>query len=88
MNQDKSAISTRLANDISDAHDDWLEECAGVRDAAARLSTACRADGPTAFAAYMAALDREERAAESYEAFVRRAGVLSQRLNPARVEAA
>ena len=88
MNQEKSAISTWLANDITDAHDDWLEECAGVRVAAARLSTPCRADGATAFAAYMAALDREERAAESYEALVRRAGVLSQRPIPARLEAA
>ena len=88
MNQDKSGTSTRLANHIRDAHDDWIEECAGVRDAAARLSTACRADGATAFAAYVAALDREERAAESYEAFVRRAGVLSQRPKSARLEAA
>ena len=88
MSHDKSAISTRLADDIIDAHDDWLEECTGVRVAAARLSTACRADGATAFAAYTAALDREERAAASYEALVRRARVLSQHQKPARLEAA
>ena len=51
-----------------DAYIDWLEECATVRAAYARWSSAAKADVLLAFAAYRAALDREEHAARYFQA--------------------
>jgi hypothetical protein len=44
----------------------WREECAHVHAAYMRLSTASQSDRTLAFAAYMAALDREAAAADMY----------------------
>ena len=51
---------------------DWREECAGVHAAYERLSSAAADNRVLAFAAYTAALDREESAARSYEAQINR----------------
>jgi hypothetical protein len=47
---------------------DWIEECATVREAYASWSRATAQEAALAFAAYQAALDREERASKSFEA--------------------
>ena len=88
MSNHKSAIGNRLVDDMADAYDDWHEECALVRNASAQFSIAPGADRAMAFAAYMAALDREERAAESYATFARRATAVSHESKPARSQAA
>jgi hypothetical protein len=46
------------------AYEAWLEECAGVREAYESWSTAPSADVRLAYAAYHAALDREEHASK------------------------
>jgi hypothetical protein len=63
---------TELVDDAIDAYVDWREECRFVWDAYRRWSSACRADAALAFAAYAAALDREERAAAAYARRLRR----------------
>ena len=55
-----------LANAMIDAYVDWREACAAAWDAYERWSCAGSADALFAFAAYEAALDREERAAGAY----------------------
>ncbi len=54
----------------------WREECAGVRLAYERLDTSSPDDRGLAFAACIAALDREDAAARSYGAQIRRVGAL------------
>jgi len=49
-----------------DAYVEWREECATVRDAYERWGRAMAGDCGSAFAAYWAAVDREERAADIY----------------------
>jgi hypothetical protein len=49
---------------------DWLAESEAVNAAYGVWSRAARTDGPLPFAAYGAALDREERAATVYRAVV------------------
>jgi hypothetical protein len=44
----------------------WREESAGVRSAYEHWVSVAPGDRPLAFAAYVAALDREERAARDY----------------------
>jgi hypothetical protein len=70
-----STLRRRLVDEAMDAYVDWREECVRVWDAYHRWLDAVRADAALAFRAYLAALDREERASEVY------AGRLS-RLDP------
>jgi cytochrome c1 len=56
----------RLVDDVIDAYVAWREECRFVCDAYRRWSKAPPADATLAFAAYAAALDREERASAFY----------------------
>jgi hypothetical protein len=46
----------------------WREECTAVAHAYQQWKAAHRQDRSLAFSAYVAALDREERAAASYQA--------------------
>jgi hypothetical protein len=62
----KAVARTELVDDAIDAYVDWQEECLFVWDAYRRWSRATRADALLAFAAYAAALDREERASAYY----------------------
>jgi hypothetical protein len=62
----KAPARTLLVDDAIDAYVDWREECLFVWDAYVRWSEARQADGALAFAAYAAALDREERACAWY----------------------
>jgi hypothetical protein len=58
----------RLGRAASDAYVDWLQESAAVRATYERWSTAVAADVALAFAAYRAALDREEHASRWLQA--------------------
>jgi hypothetical protein len=60
-----------------DAYVDWHEACILVSDANCFWSSAPGPDLTVAFRWYMAALDREERAAEVYARLVRRVGDLA-----------
>jgi len=53
------------------AYSDWKRECAAVRDAYGRWGRLAKRDARYGFAAYRAALDREERAADSYARLLR-----------------
>ena len=57
---------------MTDAYVDWREERAAVWLAYDGWTSAPRADAAVAFAAYRAALDREERSAEVYGRLVMR----------------
>jgi hypothetical protein len=65
-----------MVDETMDAYVDWREECAHVRDAYRRWLSAVRADAALAFRAYLAALDREERASEVYAELISRLGRL------------
>jgi hypothetical protein len=56
----------QMVDEAMDAYVAWREECARVWDAYRRSLSTVRADAVGAFPAYVAALDREERASEVY----------------------
>jgi len=56
-----------------EAYIDWREQSAAVEHAYRRWNVAGRADASVAFAAYVAALDREELASSDYARIVSRA---------------
>ena len=62
----KGPADRRLADEAIRVYIDWREECVAVWDAFDRWASADGADTRTAFAAYRAALDREECAAGEY----------------------
>jgi hypothetical protein len=64
----RSALIDRLM----DEYVCWREECSAVAAAYARWDQATREEQPLAFGAYVAALDREERAAAVYRQLVDR----------------
>ena len=55
-----------LIDDAVDAYVDWREQSAAVEAAYRRWTISDRSDTALAFAAYVAALDREERASSFY----------------------
>jgi hypothetical protein len=61
-----------LGDALIDLYVEWREECAAVRVAYERWRDAPTDETADAFAAYNAALDREERAGNVYAALVRR----------------
>jgi hypothetical protein len=66
MDDVSTQVRPELINRLMDVYVDWREECAAVRDAYVRWSSAAATDRTLAFAAYRAALDREESAARIY----------------------
>lgn len=64
--------SERFADALVDLYVEWREECSSVHSAYERWRSALRDDSSGAFAAYNAALDREERAGNAYAALVQR----------------
>lgn len=69
MHCDPMTISShrrQMVDDAMDAYVAWREECGRVWDAYRRCLSTVRADAALAFPAYVAALDREERASEVY----------------------
>ena len=61
-----------LADALVDLYVEWREECSSVQSAYEGWHRAPRDDNAAAFAAYNAALDREERASNVYAALVER----------------
>jgi predicted aminopeptidase len=59
-------LHKHLVDAAVDAYADWREECLAVQDAYDRWMNAPISDARWAFVAYRAALDREERASETY----------------------
>ena len=64
----------RLVDRLLDAYLRWREACLQVSDAYASWATERGMGATVAFGSYLAALDREESAAEIYAGLVRRAG--------------
>jgi hypothetical protein len=74
----------RLVDRLIEAYVSWREACLQVTDAYGSWVAETRLGATSAFGGYMAALDREERAAEVYAGLVRRADRLaSSRHDPA-----
>jgi hypothetical protein len=65
-----------MVDETMDAYVDWREECTHVGEAYRRWLSAVRADAALAFRAYLAALDREERASQVYADLISRLGRL------------
>jgi hypothetical protein len=68
------AVDKRTVDDVIDAYVEWREECVGVWEAESRWSAAAPVDAELAFAAYRAALDREECASTNYARLLMRLG--------------
>ncbi|HTX07647.1 MAG TPA: hypothetical protein VME22_03490 [Solirubrobacteraceae bacterium] len=66
-----SEIRPDLIDTMMDIYCEWRTECKEVQAAYERLSRAEPSDRPAAYAAYTAALDREESACDAYAAFIR-----------------
>jgi hypothetical protein len=67
----------RLVDRLMDAYVSWREACLQVSDAYGSWASDTGLDATFAFGRYMAALDREELAAEVYASLLRRAGELA-----------
>ncbi|HWC86417.1 MAG TPA: hypothetical protein VG388_07755 [Solirubrobacteraceae bacterium] len=63
---------THLVDDMIDGYVSWREECRAVDASYQNWSRAEREDRELAFTAYLAALDREERAAAMYRSLAER----------------
>jgi hypothetical protein len=61
-----TAIGRWAIDELLQCYVSWREECHGVRLAYRRWIDSERAEGRLAYAGYVAALDREERAAHAY----------------------
>ena len=66
----------RMVDKLVEAYVSWRETCLRVEDAYDTWTTGPGRGATYEFGVYMAALDQEERAAESYAAAVGRAGQL------------
>jgi hypothetical protein len=76
MKPGRSALaspSSLVIDEAMDGYVAWREESAVVEKAYRNWASAEREDRGLAFAAYAAALDREERAASDYERLIARA---------------
>jgi hypothetical protein len=66
----------QLVDEAVDAYVEWREESGTVRVAYSRWASAAAEDAERAHAAYQAALDREEVAAQVYASLIERVGEL------------
>jgi hypothetical protein len=57
---------SRLVDDAIEAYVEWREECVCVRTSYDRWTSSTDAEAGSAFSAYWAALEREERASQVY----------------------
>jgi hypothetical protein len=71
MNSASAVVTSRLVDEMMELYCDWRTECAEVHAAYRRFSDAEGADRLLAFAAYVAALDREGSASDAYAAQLR-----------------
>lgn len=63
----RTAVRTGLVDELVDAYVEWREECLVLAGAYERWSSEANRDRRLAFAAYRAALDREQQACSVYE---------------------
>ena len=63
-----------LTDQLIGSYSDWRMQCLNVRAAYEHFTVAPAADRALAFAAYQAALDREESAADAYAEQMRQVG--------------
>jgi hypothetical protein len=61
-----AAHGRRVVDELLERYVCWREECITVKQSYEGWSAADRGEGALAYAAYVAALDREEHAARSY----------------------
>jgi hypothetical protein len=61
-----TAVGRWAIDELLQCYVSWREECHGVRLAYRRWVDSTRDEGRLAYAGYVAALDREERAADAY----------------------
>jgi hypothetical protein len=87
MSSNPKQLNRYFAYEAADAYIDWREECVAVWDAYQRWANAPPIDAPSAFAAYSAALDLEERAAEIYADLMGRIATCDLPIKPAPVSA-
>ena len=78
MSPTTASALQRLVDKAVLAYVEWREECAAVWDAYARWASAPVRERAQADAAYRAALDREEAAANFYARLIARVGDLLQ----------
>lgn len=71
-----------MVDEAMDGYIEWREECLRVWDAYRRWLSAVRPDTGLAARAYVAALDREERAAEVYAGLISRLDRLVAQCGP------
>jgi hypothetical protein len=71
MNTLATEIPSDLIDTMMDLYCEWRTECKAVQAAYDRIEDTAPADRAAAFAAYTAALDREESACGAYAAHVR-----------------
>jgi hypothetical protein len=76
MTSDTRERDRRLGDALIDLYVAWREECSTVQLAYERWRDAAKEDREAAFAAYKAALDREELASDMYAARIRHATAL------------
>ena len=82
--QAEEQIKERVVGAAMAAYVDWRAECMWVGDAYERWVIAPAADAGLAFAAYVAALDREEQAEKLYANLIGRASYVGSRKRQAR----
>jgi hypothetical protein len=70
-----SQTRRELIDDLMDVYVNWREECAALAVAYKHWSNVPTAERGLAFAAYQAALDREERASSAYAERIDRVAV-------------
>jgi hypothetical protein len=63
----EQAALNQLLDEMIDCYVSWREECEAVASSYESWGRAGRQDRQLAFSAYLAALDREERAAATYQ---------------------
>jgi hypothetical protein len=73
----RKRTETQLVDRMIGAHVDWREACHVVHDAYRSWVSATGPHASVAFGRYNAALDAEQRAAETYAALVQRVGDLA-----------
>jgi hypothetical protein len=61
-----TAVGRRAVDEVLECYLSWSEECHAVRLAYQRWVDSAQAEGRLGYAAYVAALDREDRAARIY----------------------
>jgi hypothetical protein len=65
-------VRTELIDELMEAYVEWREECAGLLQAYERWASVPATDRELAFAAYKAALDREQQASAVYSSRIDR----------------